>query len=58
VHALGGAIEVASQPDRGARFDVMLPLPTEPALTWSGAEPEPARTRSGGRRGSGSPHPS
>jgi hypothetical protein len=58
VHALGGAIEVASQPDRGARFDVMLPLPTEPAIMRSGAEPEPARTRSGGHRGSGSRLPS
>jgi signal transduction histidine kinase len=58
VHALGGAIEVASRPDRGARFDVMLPLSSEPAITRSAAAPGSSGTRSGGRRGSGSRRPS
>jgi signal transduction histidine kinase len=58
VHALGGSIEVASRPDRGARFDVTLPIPADPAIRLSGAGPGTPRTRSGGRRGSGSPRPS
>jgi signal transduction histidine kinase len=58
VHALGGAIEVDSGPDRGARFDVRLPLTAEPEFTKLGAGPGRARTRSDGRRGSGSPLPS
>jgi signal transduction histidine kinase len=58
VHALGGAIEVNSRPNLGARFDVTLPLLTDPAIRPLGAGPGSARTRSGGRRGSGSPHPS
>jgi signal transduction histidine kinase len=58
VHALGGSIEVASRPDRGARFDVTLPIPADPAIRLSGAGPVTPRTRSGGRRGSGSPRPS
>jgi signal transduction histidine kinase len=58
VHALGGSIEVASRPDRGARFDLTLPIPADPAIRHSGAGPGTPRTRSGGRRGSGSPRPS
>jgi signal transduction histidine kinase len=58
VHALGGAIKVDSQPEHGARFDVMLPLPAEPAITPAGAGPGTSRTRSGGRPGSGSRRPS
>jgi signal transduction histidine kinase len=58
VHALGGAIEVDSGPDRGARFDVILPLRAEPAITPAGAGPGSSSTRSGGRRGSGSRRPS
>jgi signal transduction histidine kinase len=58
VHALGGAIEVDSRPDRGARFDVRLPLASEQEVRESEADPEPARTRSGGRPGSGSLLPS
>jgi signal transduction histidine kinase len=58
VHALGGVIEVDSRPNRGARFDVTLPLPAEPAITPLGADPGPPRTRSGGHRGSGSRRPS
>jgi signal transduction histidine kinase len=59
VRALGGTIEVASRTNEGARFDVTLPIPTgEPALTTAGADPGSARTRSGGRRGSGSRRPS
>ncbi len=33
VHALGGAIQVDSRPDRGARFDVRLPMVAEPEIT-------------------------
>jgi signal transduction histidine kinase len=58
VHALGGAIDVDSRPNRGARFDVMLPLLTETAVRPAEAGPGPSRTRSGGRRGSGSHRPS
>jgi hypothetical protein len=58
VHALGGAIRVDSQPEHGARFDVMLPLPGEPAITPAGAGPGTPTTRSGGRPGSGSRRPS
>ncbi|HJQ73164.1 MAG TPA: HAMP domain-containing sensor histidine kinase [Actinomycetota bacterium] len=58
VRALGGTIEVASHPDRGTRFAVTLPLDRKPGLTAVTADPGPARTRSGGRRGSGSRHPS
>jgi len=58
VHALGGSIEVASRPDRGARFDLTLPLPAEPAIRSSGAGRGTPTTRSGGRRGSRSRRPS
>jgi signal transduction histidine kinase len=58
VHALGGAIEVDSRQHHGARFDVRLPLTTGSEITEPGAGPELARTRSGGRRGSGSRLPS
>jgi signal transduction histidine kinase len=58
VHALGGSIEVASRPNEGTRFDVILPLEGERAVTPAGAGPAYARTRSGGRRGSGSRRPS
>ncbi len=58
VHALGGSIEVASRPDRGARFDLILPLPAEPAIRSPGAARGTSRTRSGGHRGSGSLRPS
>jgi signal transduction histidine kinase len=58
VHALGGAIVVDSRPERGARFDVMLPLPAEPAITPAGADPGTPTIRSGGRPGSGSRRPS
>jgi signal transduction histidine kinase len=58
VHALGGTIEVASQPNRGARFDLMLPVPAGPAITPVGAGPGTPTTRSGGHRGSGSRRPS
>jgi len=58
VHALGGTIEVASRPDRGARFDLTLPLSADPAVSSSGAGRGTSRTRSGDRRGSGSRRPS
>jgi signal transduction histidine kinase len=58
VHALGGAIEVSSGPNRGARFDVTLPLSPTAHLTSAAAAPGPPRTRSGGRPGSGSRRPS
>jgi signal transduction histidine kinase len=58
VHALGGTIEVASHPDRGARFDVTLPLEAEPAFRPLGAAPGSPSTRSGDRPGSGSRRPS
>ncbi len=58
VRALGGTIDVSSQPDRGTRFDVTLPRDGMSGLTPVAAGPEPARTRSGGRRGSGSRLPS
>jgi signal transduction histidine kinase len=58
VHALGGAIEVASRPSAGARFDVTLPLPAVPAITPAGAGPGSSRTRSGDHRGSGNRRPS
>ena len=58
VHALGGMIEVASHPSRGARFDVTLPLEADPAIRPLGAAPESSSTRSGDRRGSGSRRPS
>ncbi|HWL90173.1 MAG TPA: HAMP domain-containing sensor histidine kinase [Actinomycetota bacterium] len=58
VQALGGSIEVASRPDRGARFDLTLPIPADPAIRLPAAGPGTSRTRSGGRRGSGSHRPS
>lgn len=58
VQALGGSIEVASRPHRGARFDVTLPLPAELAFRPVAAGPGTSTTRSGGRRGSGNPRPS
>jgi signal transduction histidine kinase len=58
VRALGGTIEVASRAGRGARFDVVLPLEPASVVRRSGAGPGSARTRSGGRRGSGSRRPS
>jgi signal transduction histidine kinase len=57
VHALGGTIEVDSLPNRGARFDVMLPLMLPP-ITPAGVDQGTSTTRSGGHRGSGSRHPS
>jgi signal transduction histidine kinase len=57
VHALGGTIEVDSLPNRGARFDVMLPL-LLPPITPAGVDQGTSTTRSGGHRGSGSRHPS
>jgi signal transduction histidine kinase len=57
VHALGGTIEVDSLPNRGARFDVMLPL-MFPPITPAGVDQGTSTTRSGGHRGSGSRHPS
>jgi signal transduction histidine kinase len=58
VRALGGRIEVESSLDRGTRFDLTLPLDARQALTAIAAAPETSRTRSGDRRGSGSPLPS
>jgi signal transduction histidine kinase len=58
VRALGGTIEVVSRLDRGTRFDVTLPLDPDRSVTAGAAGPEPARTRSGGHRGSGSRLPS
>jgi signal transduction histidine kinase len=58
VRALGGTIDVTSDPGRGARFDIALPLGPTRGLTASGAGPGTSRTRNGDRRGSGSRHPS
>jgi signal transduction histidine kinase len=58
VQALGGAIEVDSRPNLGARFDVTLPLPAGPAIRPRGAGSGSARTRNDVRRGSGSRLPS
>jgi signal transduction histidine kinase len=58
VRALGGTIAVASHLDGGTRFDVTLPLEAKPAATALTAGPGTSRTRSGGRRGSGSRLPS
>ena len=55
VRAMGGSI-TASSPGVGARFEVVLP--TGRSLSPSGAPPGGSRTRSGGRRGSGSRRPS
>lgn len=57
VRALGGSIRVASDRGRGTRFDVTLPLDAV-RLTPLAAAPASPRTRSGGRRGSGSHRPS
>ncbi len=58
VHALRGSIRAASEPNRGARFEVRLPVAPEPAISAVAAAPESDGTRSGGRRGSGSRLPS
>jgi len=58
VHALGGTIEVASQPNRGAKFDLTLPVPAAPAITPIGAGRGISTTRSGGHPESGSLRPS
>jgi signal transduction histidine kinase len=56
VRAMGGTIEVENLARAGARFDVVVPL--GPELTTTAAPPGSARTRSGGRPGSGSRRPS
>jgi hypothetical protein len=58
VRALGGTIEVASHPDRGTRFEVTLPLDRKPGFRAVAVGPGTARTRSGGRPGSGNRRPS
>jgi two-component system sensor histidine kinase SaeS len=58
VRALGGTIDVSSQPDRGTRFDVTLPRDGESGLTPVAAGPGSSRTRSDGRPGSRSRLPS
>jgi len=58
VRALGGSIEAAGRRPMGARFDLTLPLAPGSALTTVPAGPGSSRTRSGGRRGSGSRRPS
>lgn len=58
VRALGGTIGVTSRVAIGTRFDVTLPLDADAALTLGPALSDSARTRSGGRRGSGSRRPS
>jgi signal transduction histidine kinase len=56
VHALGGAIEADSRSNRGARFDVTLPL-LLPPITPAGVDRGTSTTRSGGHRGSGNLRP-
>jgi signal transduction histidine kinase len=58
VRALGGTIAVTSRLDAGTRFDVTLPLDAKPPLTAVRAGRGTSRTRSDGRRGSGSRRPS